>query len=135
MDESYNTSLQLKLEVTFQAGSKSASRRRIHPEKLWILLQRYCIFIDAEASRSRRNTLARKVILRRIFCPAFSISMVNSECYTLSESSWAAFCTDPNGTTEKYVRDAVADAQEKKNKQKQEILPNIEDTSETNNPV
>jgi hypothetical protein len=72
--------------------------------ELWTLLQRYCIFIDADESRSRRNTLSSRVILRRIFCPAFRIGLVNSECWTLSRRHWEAFCDDPSSRADQYVR-------------------------------
>jgi hypothetical protein len=75
--------------------------------ELWKLLQRYCIFIDAEKSRSRRNTLSSRVILRRIFCPAFRIGLVNSECWTLSRQQWEAFCDDPSSRADQYVRTSV----------------------------
>src|SRR5713101_250341 len=74
---------------------------------LWILLQRYSIFIDVDESRSRRNTLASKVILRRIFCPAFRIALTNSESYTITKQDWEAFCTDPRGTANRYARRAL----------------------------
>ncbi len=72
--------------------------------ELWKLLQRYCIFIDAEESRSRRNTLSSRVILRRIFCPAFRIGLVNSECWTLSSQQWEAFCSSPSERADHYAR-------------------------------
>lgn len=76
-------------------------------ELLWLLLQRHCIFIDAEESRSRRNTLASKVILRRIFCPAFGTTLVNSESLTISKANWIRLCYDPEGFTEQYLRKAL----------------------------
>ena len=85
--------------------------------KLWTLLQRYSIFIDSEESRSRRNTLASKVILRRIFCPAFKIALANSESYTISQQEWAAFCTDPKGTATRYVRRELGTARDLYGKQ------------------
>lgn len=72
--------------------------------EIWKLLQRYCIFIDADESRSRRNTLSSRVILRRIFCPAFRIGLVNSECWTLSQQQWEAFSSDPSGRAEQYAK-------------------------------
>ena len=84
-------------------GLYGASEAELHI-KLWILLQRYSIFIDAEKSRSRRNTLASKVILRRIFCPAFRIALTNSESYTINKNAWATFCADPQGTANRYVQ-------------------------------
>jgi hypothetical protein len=75
--------------------------------ELWKLLQRYCIFIDADESRSRRNTLSSRVILRRIFCPVFRMGLVNSECWTLSNQQWEAFCDDPSGRADQYVRTNV----------------------------
>ncbi|MGE0759478.1 MAG: hypothetical protein AB7O38_20845, partial [Pirellulaceae bacterium] len=75
--------------------------------ELWKLLQRYCIFIDADESRSRRNTLSSRVILRRIFCLAFRIGLVNSECWTLSRQQWDAFCNDPSSRADHYVRTNV----------------------------
>ena len=77
---------------------------------LWRLLQRYSIFIDCEESRSRRNTLASKVILRRIFCPAFRIALVNSESYTITREHWQAFCNDPQGTADRYVQQVFANS-------------------------
>ena len=77
---------------------------------IMILLQRYCIFIDAEESRSRRNTLANKVILRRIFCPAFRTGLVNSESFTLDKINWQHLCADPKGYCDKYVNKVVQKA-------------------------
>jgi hypothetical protein len=47
------------------------------------------------------------VILRRIFCPAFKIGLVNSESYTINKMKWAAFCADPKGAAERYAKDVV----------------------------
>ena len=73
---------------------------------LWRLLQRYCLFVDADEARSRRNTLSSRVVLRRIFCPAFRIGLVNSECYTLSRQHWSAFCDNPAVRADQYARTA-----------------------------
>ena len=91
-----------------------------HPDtephiNLWRLLQRYSIFIDCEESRSRRNTLASKVILRRIFCPAFKIGLVNSESYTITREQWAAFCNDPQGTADRYVQQVLGTSHQYEN--------------------
>jgi len=100
--------------------------------ELWTLLQRYCIFIDADESRSRRNTLSSRVILRRIFCPAFRIALVNSECWTLSRQRWEAFCDDPSGRADQYARTNIEAALRKRgelpaNEQAQRTLfPNEE---------
>ena len=82
---------------------------------LWRLLQRYSIFIDCEESRSRRNTLASKVILRRIFCPAFRIALVNSESYTITREHWEAFCNDPQGTADRHVQRVLGTSDQYKN--------------------
>ena len=82
--------------------------------RLLMLLQRHCIFIDAEESRSRRNTLASKMILRRIFCPAFRTTLVNSESFTLDRSKWDEFCNDPKGFADRYVRAVVTTAKKKR---------------------
>jgi hypothetical protein len=82
--------------------------------ELWKLLQRYCIFIDADEGRSRRNTLSSRVLLRRIFCPAFRIGLVNSECFTLSQQEWQAFAADPAGRAEHYVRTNIEKAQRRR---------------------
>jgi len=84
-------------------GLYEGSEAELHI-KLWLLLQRRSIFIDAEKSRSRRNTLASKVILRRIFCPSFRIALTNSESYTINKHDWATFCADPLGTAKRYVQ-------------------------------
>lgn len=76
-------------------------------EQIWRLLQRYCIFIDGDESRSRRNTLSSRVIFRRIFCPAFRIGLTNSECLTYSRQQWEAFCNDPSRRAEIYIRDNI----------------------------
>jgi hypothetical protein len=91
-------------DVDSNLYTDSGIERGDGPESLWILLQRYSIFIDAEESRSRRNTLASKVILRRIFCPTFRIALTNSESYTITRQDWEAFCADPKGTADRYVR-------------------------------
>jgi hypothetical protein len=72
-------------------------------DEIWRLLQRYCIFVDAEESRSRRNTLSSRVILRRIFCPAFRIGLANSESWTISRDQWKAFCNGPQERAERFV--------------------------------
>jgi len=84
------------------------------PARLWRLLQRYCIFIDADEGRSRRNTLAGRVILRRIFCPAFRIGLANSESFTISQLEWVAFCADPAGRAEQVQRRAIEQAKERR---------------------
>ncbi len=71
--------------------------------RIWKLLQRYCIFIDAEEGRSRRNTLSSRVLLRRIFCPVFRMSLTNSESWTISRQKWEAFCNDPKRRAEAFV--------------------------------
>lgn len=78
------------------------------------LLQRYCIFIDAQESRSRRNTLANKMILRRIFCPAFRTGLVNSESFTLDKLKWKSFCSNPKDYCDRYVKQVVAEAKRKR---------------------
>jgi energy-coupling factor transporter ATP-binding protein EcfA2 len=104
LDEGFVRSSAHVLQVESQGiAEREASDR---PAILWMLLQRYCIFIDAEPSRSRRNTLASKVIMRRIFCPAFKTGLVNSESYTLDKKHWEAFCADPKGESERYARTA-----------------------------
>lgn len=75
--------------------------------ELWMYLQRYCIFIDAEESRSRRNTLSSRVLFRRILCPAFRIGLVNSESWTLSRQQWEAFTNDPSGRAELYAKTSI----------------------------
>lgn len=95
------------------------------PARLWMLLQRHSIFIDADESRSRRNTLASKVILRRIFAPAFKTTLVNSESFTLDKRQWAEFCADPKGTADRYVRDSVFRANRRE--QKQQTQPGLFD--------
>lgn len=82
------------------------------PTILWMLLQRYSIFIDAEESRSRRNTLASKVILRRIFCPAFGISLTNSESLTIDGPNWRAFCKDPQGQGKILAKRKIKESEE-----------------------
>ncbi len=84
------------------------------PPLLWKLLQRYCLFIDADEGRSRRNTLSSRVLLRRIFCPAFRIGLVNSESYTLSQQQWSAFCADSKGRAENYARSIIDVARKKR---------------------
>lgn len=82
--------------------------------EIWKLLQRHCIFIDADESRSRRNTLSSRVLLRRIFCPAFRIGVVNSECWTLSQQQWSAFTSDPTGRAEAYARSNIEKARRRR---------------------
>jgi hypothetical protein len=102
LDEGYVQATHAALEQNTAWGEKRRERRE-DALSLWKLLQRHCIFVDAEEGRSRRNTLAGKVILRRIFCPAFRMSLVNSESYTIDQANWEAFCSDPKGEAERYV--------------------------------
>lgn len=121
MDEAYTDFAQGLLEIDHL--SNRAIMKYNESTILWMLLQRYCIFIDAHERRSRRNTLASKVILRRIFCPAFRISLTNSECYTIRQQVWQAFCTDPEGTTKRYVNNAIEEAKIKRGDERQMKLP------------
>ncbi len=77
--------------------------------ELWKALQRYCIFVDAVESRSIRNTLSSRVLFRRIFCPAFRIGLVNSECWRMSKKQWEAFVSDPSGRAEGFVKASIAE--------------------------
>lgn len=119
MDEGYAKSAQKLMEMQNAPDKLQTERAML----LWTLLQRYCLFIDAEESRSRRNTLASKIILRRIFCPAFSTAMTNSECYTVDKGKWERFCTDPDGTADRYARDVVEEAMRKRGVTGQGELP------------
>ena len=110
MDEGFVRSSQDLMNVELVPEVPKTVRGEPTPAWLWILLQRYCIFIDAEKSRSRRNTLASKVILRRIFCPAFNAGLTNSECFTVDRKNWEYLCADPKGFTERYIRDTVEKA-------------------------
>lgn len=94
----------LRIELD-EAGNERADSEAT---KIWRLLQRYCVFIDAEESRSRRNTLSSRVILRRIFCPAFRIGLTNSESWTISRQQWEAFCNDPKRRAEAFVEGVLA---------------------------
>jgi len=105
MDETYVASAQDLLGIDQEKVGTQLSAKW-----LWFLLQRYCIVIDASESRSRRNTLASKVILRRIFCPAFKIGLTNSECYTVSRRDWEAFCYNPEAMAKSYVKRAIEKA-------------------------
>lgn len=113
MDEGFVRSSQAIMAINMkkELATKEISQ---DAEFLWILLQRYCIFIDAEESRSRRNTLASKVILRRIFCPAFFAGLTNSECFTVDKRQWKAFCADPKGHADRYVRETIEKAKTKR---------------------
>lgn len=93
----------LRIELD-EAGTEASNPEAI---TVWRLLQRYCIFVDADEGRSRRNTLSSRVLLRRIFCPAFRIGLTNSECWTLSQGQWEAFCHDPQSRAEAYLRDVL----------------------------
>jgi len=94
---------------------------------IMILLQRYCIFIDAEESRSRRNTLANKVILRRIFCPAFRAGLVNSESFTLDKRKWQSLCSDPKGYCDRYVDNLVREAKRRRGEDEETLYDNLND--------
>ncbi|MGA2616291.1 MAG: protein kinase [Thermoguttaceae bacterium] len=110
-------------DSTPSTDNATASRAQMDPMQLWRLLQRYCLFIDADESRSRRNTLSSRVILRRVFCPAFRIGLVNSECFTLSRDQWSAFCHDPSGRAEQFVRDVVETANRKRGPEYYPLFP------------
>jgi serine/threonine protein kinase len=81
---------------------------------IWRALQRYCIFIDGSQSRSRRNTLSDKVLLRRIFCPAFNLALSHRESLTLSKAQWDNFCADPKGFAQRHVREVIDSAEKKR---------------------
>src|SRR5690606_20092137 len=91
--------LRIELDEAFSGDVESAHENNAVDDALdlWKLIQRHCIFIDADEGRSRRHTLSSRVVLRRIFCPAFRIGLVNSESYTVSRQEWKAFCADPAG--------------------------------------
>lgn len=112
MDEAYTDTAQDLLKI--DAFSESEIKGREKSALLWMLLQRYCIFIDAQESRSRRNTLASKVIMRRIFSPTFKTTLVNSESYTIGREKWNLFCADPQRTANRYVGDVVEAAKRKR---------------------
>ena len=123
MDESYIR----EIGTSSQDDSPVAAKIRGLEETamhLWRLLQRYCVFVDAEESRSRRNTLASKVILRRIFCPAFRIDFTNSESYTLDKGKWTAFCANPKDEASRYVRDRMSNSNVEANGQQDLFAPN-----------
>lgn len=114
VDEGMVRSANESLASAFDPSEEPGGNRPDVASALWMLLQRHCLFIDEEESRSRRNTLASKAILRRVFCPAFRTTLSNSESYTLSKEQWRAFCKDPKGAAERYVRDVVARAKRRR---------------------
>ncbi|GEM_PF-3150299 len=109
LDEAFVRSAQQTLAGPL-AALPVAPKNADYAAMCWMLLQRYSIFIDADQSRSRRNTLASKVILRRIFCPAFGMSLSNSESFTLDRGRWEAFCCDARGEAERHVSHVIARA-------------------------
>lgn len=123
MDENYSRSAQGILEIENSSQLPIQRKRSERATLLWTLLQRYCLFIDAEESRSRRNTLASKIILRRIFCPAFSIAMSNSESYTVDQGKWEQFCTEPDETANRYATDTVEAARRRRGDTGQVEMP------------
>ncbi|MEZ6033183.1 MAG: protein kinase [Planctomycetaceae bacterium] len=110
--------LRIELDEEFRAliGStrKADNSEDDDAVELWMRLQRYCIFIDAEEGRSRRNTMASRAILRRIICPAFRIGLVNSECFTLSRREWQAFSVEPMVQAERYARENIERAERRR---------------------
>lgn len=120
MDEGYNKIAETSLKNYRQIYEKDQAG--VDPDILWILLQRYSVFIDADESRSRRNTLSRKILLRRLFCPAFNISLTNSECFTLDKYKWGKFCSDPKGTADRYVKDVI---EKKTSNGRPELVPTL----------
>lgn len=114
-DEGLRRSADKELELYLsEPESHAVSTHPNLPARLWMLLQRHSIFIDADEGRSRRNTLSSKVVLRRIFAPAFKTTLVNSESYTLDKDQWSEFCSDPKGTAGRYARDSIARAGRRK---------------------
>jgi hypothetical protein len=126
MDEGFVRSSQSLMSADVTAEVALAGTTGPSAALLWILLQRYCIFIDAEESRSRRNTLASKVILRRIFCPAFYAGLSNSECFIVDKSQWESFCADPTGYAGRFVREAVERARVKRGEVTGGLFPGIQ---------
>jgi hypothetical protein len=90
--------LRIELDESGSEGSES------EPMQVWRMLQRYCLFVDADGGRSRRNTLSGRVVLRRILCPAFRIGLTSSESWTVSPQQWTAFCDNPTRFAETQVR-------------------------------
>jgi len=72
-------------------------------ERTFRCLQKWDIFIDAAAGRSRRMTLSRKVVLRKIFCPAFKTTLSSSESMTLSAEELKWFLTEPEYFKKRYL--------------------------------
>lgn len=88
----------LRIEVTEDA--------RLDPEceVLFRALQKWDVFIDADVGRSRRLTLSRKVLLRKILCPAFKTTLTNSECMLLDGEKLKFLFFKPHEFTNYYLQ-------------------------------
>lgn len=113
LDEGFVAESQSLVDTDLSVVASSPLTPSQEASVLWMLLQRHSLFIDAEKTRSRRNTLASKAILRRVFCPAFRAPLVSSESFTVDKALWQRFCFEPSNFARRYVRDRIDEAKAK----------------------
>jgi hypothetical protein len=73
------------------------------PKQVVQQILRRAIFIELSKGRSRRGMLARRLQLRRAYCPAFKMSLTHSEPMVLNREKFRHLIDSPREVCEGYI--------------------------------